>query len=77
MRRTQQLGVERFKLGKQQIGINPPPPACCLFALGRDSQLTEEVIFDMYDLEKVETLKYLDLSKSKWRSVEARTKETL
>lgn len=28
----------------------------------------------MYDLEKVETLKYLDLSKSKWRSVEARIK---
>lgn len=31
----------------------------------------------MYDLEKVETLKYLDLSKSKWRSVEARMKTTL
>lgn len=30
----------------------------------------------MYDLEKVETLKYLDLSKSKWRSVEARIKAT-
>lgn len=28
----------------------------------------------MYDLAKVETLKYLDLSKSKWRSVEARSK---
>lgn len=31
----------------------------------------------MYDLEKVETLKYLDLSKSKWRSVEASAKTVL
>ena len=36
-------------------------------------QLTEEAIFDMYDMDQVEALKYLDLSKSKWRSVEART----
>lgn len=36
-------------------------------------QLTEEVIFDMYSKDKLETLKYLDLSKSKWRSVEVRT----
>ncbi|CAM9822517.1 unnamed protein product [Scytosiphon promiscuus] len=33
-------------------------------------KLTEEVIFDMYSKDKVEMLKYLDLSKSKWRSVE-------
>ncbi|CAM9265882.1 unnamed protein product, partial [Hapterophycus canaliculatus] len=32
-------------------------------------KLTEEVIFDMYSRDKVETLKYLDLSKSKWRSI--------
>lgn len=35
-----------------------------------ESQLTEEVIFGMYNREKVETIKYLNLSKSKWRSVE-------
>lgn len=35
-------------------------------------QLTEEVIWNKYDANKVETLKYLDLSKSKWRSVEVR-----
>ncbi|CAN0113390.1 unnamed protein product [Ectocarpus sp. 6 AP-2014] len=33
-------------------------------------KLTEEVIFGMYNREKVETIKYLNLSKSKWRSVE-------
>lgn len=30
----------------------------------------------MYDKDEVEALKYLDLSKSKWRSVEARIATT-
>lgn len=29
----------------------------------------------MYDRSKVETIKYLDLSKRKWRSVEVRNKK--
>lgn len=46
-----------------------------MFGLGLAilQQLTEETIFDMYDKDQMEALKYLDLSKSKWRSVEART----
>lgn len=36
-------------------------------------QLTEDVIWNKYDADKVETLKYLDLSRSKWRTVEVST----